>query len=165
MSDGLFDFTETTPGICPKCGHGLNEGVCLWCDVRPLHRKTDPVTSMKGARDVAPRAGSQKALLLEQYRLAYPGGLTDEEAAAAAGLHTGAWKRCSDLRNADLIEPTGETRKSSAGSEAMVCRWKDVDVRSSSPVPVPAHGSHPAGYCGRRDCLICESDPYSEDAR
>jgi hypothetical protein len=160
MTETLFDMENLN---CLNCGRPLDAGVCGWCDVRPLHRKNDPVTSMKGARDVAPRAGSQKALLLEQYRLAYPGGLTDEEAAAAAGLHTGAWKRCSDLRNADLIEPTGETRKSSAGSEAMVCRWKDVHARSSNPVPVPADapahthdwGFDIPGYYGHAVCREC----------
>jgi hypothetical protein len=32
------------------------------------------------------------------------------------------WKRCSELRQAGYIKPTGETRVSSAGVEQQVCR-------------------------------------------
>lgn len=86
-------------------------------------RRTDPATSHQGARDVAPRAGSQKALLLQTYRYAGTRGLTDEEACTTTrGVGTGGWKRCSDLRRDGLIEPTGEERVGSSGSMQMVCR-------------------------------------------
>ena len=48
-------------------------------------------------------------------------GLTDEEAAQLAVVHHG-WKRCADLRRLGFIEPTGDTRPTVAGVQAMVCR-------------------------------------------
>ena len=80
-------------------------------------RDADPITSHAGHDYIQPKRGTLAATLLQVYR-AYPAGLTDREAAELANLD-GAWKRCSDLRRAGLIAPTGETRGTPAG---MVCR-------------------------------------------
>ena len=58
-----------------------------------------------------------------------PAGLTDEEAAKAAGisLRSGYWKRCSDLRGYGLIQPVENehgdyvTRPSASGIHVGVC--------------------------------------------
>jgi hypothetical protein len=71
-------------------------------------RDKDPITSHKGHDYVAPKRGTQAATLLAIYK-AYPKGLTDREAASYAQLD-GGWKRCSDLRKAGHIRPTGEER-------------------------------------------------------
>lgn len=87
-------------------------------------RRADPPTSVAAGRSVRLRAGSQKAVLLLAYAAA-SGGLTDDEAAEAAGLlqKPGAcwWHRCSDLRSAGLVAPTGEHRMGRAGELRMVC--------------------------------------------
>jgi hypothetical protein len=89
-----------------------------------LARTTDPATSKKGAADVRPRAGSQKAVLLRAFALAGPHGLTDEEAGYVSHLaddpRCGYWKRCSELRAAGLIAPTGEERTGRTGSAQAV---------------------------------------------
>lgn len=90
-------------------------------------RRDDHATSKAGARSVAFRAGSQKAKLLDAYRAA-PLGLTDEEAAVAAGIPARScwWKRCNELREAGAIVPTGDTRVGEAGVPRMVCRASAV---------------------------------------
>ena len=87
-----------------------------------LARSGDPDTSRAAAVHAAYRSGTLKALLLTAYRQ-HPEGLTDEEAAAAAGLDPlrGAWKRCADLRNDGWIERVGD-RIGSTGERVMVCR-------------------------------------------
>jgi len=91
----------------------------MW-DELPLFRNTDPETSAMGAQDVKPRRQTQALRLLAEY--VHRDGLTDEEAALFAGLiKTGYWKRCSDLRTAGFIIPTGETRIGSQGSLMRVC--------------------------------------------
>lgn len=94
----------------------------------PASRNTDPATSKMGERDVKPRRGSQAIRLLEAYRITDTSlaGLTDEEAARYAKLNAGAWKRCSDLRRAGYIQPTGNLRLSSFGSMVQVCRITDA---------------------------------------
>ena len=87
-------------------------------------RKGDYETSKAGAKDVQPRAGSQKAKLLEAFRQAHPKSLTDEQAAILAGVPMMScyWKRCGELRDLGLIEwvmlPDGshETRDGSQGT-------------------------------------------------
>lgn len=86
-------------------------------------RQSDPITSRKSVTKTNRiKWGSQCYRLLE----AYAGSdLTDEEAAQRSGVLAYArswWRRCSDLRQQGLIEPTGEERMSSAGSPQMVCR-------------------------------------------
>ena len=85
-------------------------------------RANDPATSTRAAQNLNVRAGSQRALLLAQYDL---DSMTDEEAGEATGLARLAkccyWKRCSELRQAGYIAPTGAVRRSSVGSDQQVC--------------------------------------------
>lgn len=109
MSEGLFDLDPTG---------------------KPLARATDPATSHAGAMAVRLRAGSQKhALLMEVYR---HGALTADEAGNAADLlHTGYWKRISDLLNEGLLEPVLDssgyplTRPGRSGSGQRVLQVTD----------------------------------------
>jgi hypothetical protein len=91
------------------------------------HRRDDHATSLEGARSVSYRAGSQKARLLEAYRMAFVngwGGLTDEQAAGIVGLERACyWKRCGELRADGRIVPTGEERRGEAGVMRIVCRY------------------------------------------
>lgn len=88
-------------------------------------RRSDPETSKAGAKSVAMRAGSQKELLLREYKANQIFGLIDEEAGNASGLayknKCCYWKRCSELRQAGLIYPIGVTRASSVGEQQQVC--------------------------------------------
>lgn len=90
-------------------------------------RANDYSTSVAGAVAVSWRAGSQKARLLATYRLS-PDGLTDEEAAAQAGIPDRScyWKRCNELRQAGLITPTGQERRGAAGVPRIVCAVTDT---------------------------------------
>lgn len=85
------------------------------------HRTPDWTTSVAGAKSVAYRAGSQKALLLAAYKNAYPGGLTDDEACIAAGLPLTScyWKRCGELREDSAIV-IGPARKSRSSGEIRI---------------------------------------------
>ena len=98
-----------------------------------LVRVDGPETSAKGARSVAIRSRSQKALLLAEYAKAREAGLTDEEAAERCGLLAKPkacwWHRCSDLIDDGMIEPTGETRISTRSKEEnRVCRPTDLGL-------------------------------------
>lgn len=103
--------------------------LCFTVSPVELVRADDPATSRLGAEAVTMRAGSQRARLLAVYGgpfAARHDGLTDDEAAGYAGLLTarslGYWKRCSDLRRAGLIAPTGELRRSpETGELRQVC--------------------------------------------
>lgn len=96
-------------------------------EIRPtaptlLARSTDPLTSKVAARAVAYKTGTAKARLLAVY-IAEPSGLTDEQAAARAGMELyGASKRCSELVRDGLIEPIG-VRKGRSGLERRVCSF------------------------------------------
>lgn len=95
----------------------------LLIDNLPLFRATDPDTSEAAAKNVKVRAGSQCAILLEQYWFDRH-GLTDEEAGIKSGLAkrgAGYWKRCADLRRMGYIVDTGVRREMSSGSKGMVC--------------------------------------------
>lgn len=82
------------------------------------HRYPDWTTSVIGAERVSYRSGSQKQKLLKAYRDAYPSGLTDDEAAIAAGLPLTScyWKRCGELRQDGAIT-VGQPRNSKHNSE------------------------------------------------
>lgn len=84
-------------------------------------RSHDYATSVEGAEKVADRAPTQQLRLLAAYFGAGRRGLTDEQAATAAGL-TGScyWKRCGELRRDALIEFTGEKRQGTAGVQRNV---------------------------------------------
>jgi len=101
-----------------------------WGLFAPASRATDPETSKKGERDVRPRRGTQAMRLLRAYYdvRATLGGMSDEGAAQFAGLANGGWKRCSDLRRAGFIEPTGEVVLSQYGSSVQVCRITDAGI-------------------------------------
>ena len=119
----LFDIDE--PDEQTHACSGSSCRVCELDERKGRSRRNDHKTSKAGAQDVAYRAGSQKDKLLNAYRTAYPAGLTDEEAAIAAGLSLRScfWKRCSELRQDRLIVRTGESREGSANVEMMVCRY------------------------------------------
>jgi hypothetical protein len=69
--------------------------------------------------------GSQKHLLLLAYK-DQPNGLIDEEAGTISGLRKirscGYWKKCSELRKAGYIQPTGNTRKSECNKNQSVSK-------------------------------------------
>jgi hypothetical protein len=90
----------------------------------------DQPTSIAGAKDVKPRAGSQCFKLLRIYGQSYPGisDYNDFEAARAAGLLKSCyWKRCGELRDKGLIEVVYNedaselTRMGDMGSLRKVC--------------------------------------------
>jgi hypothetical protein len=86
-------------------------------------RTTDPPTSKRAADSLDPRSLMHR--LARAYEAAGAAGLTDEEAAAQAGIPT-AWKRCSDLRRLGWIKTSGATRVGSSGRDQMVCVWMEV---------------------------------------
>ena len=91
------------------------------------HRNPDWTTSIIGAERIAYRSGTQKDRLLSAYKEAYPSGLTDDEAAVAAGLPLTScyWKRCGELREDGAIE-VGEPRKSRHNGELRIeCFYKE----------------------------------------
>ena len=87
-------------------------------------RNGDATTSRAPLPSLAIRAGSQRHKLLKQYGAA-PYGLTDEQAGQVSGLadlpRCCYWKRCSELRQAGFIAPTGITRLSTADEAQQVC--------------------------------------------
>ena len=97
-------------------------------------RNSDPSTSKSGAISVAMRAGSQKELLLKEYKANQIFGLIDEEAGNASGLayknKCCYWKRCSELRQAGLIYPIGVTRASSVGEQQQVCSITEAGLKA-----------------------------------
>jgi hypothetical protein len=105
-------------------------------------RNTDPATSQVN-RDAFIKKTSQRDMILMTYKrhyednlLCFPDGtdgaqgLTDEQAGMGTSwLNANMyeyricyWKRCSELRKLGFIEPTGETRLSSAGQPQQVCK-------------------------------------------
>lgn len=89
----------------------------------PNARNTDPATSHLAGANL-PNAHTQRAKLLAAYA-SKPLGLTDEQAGVLTELdklpRCCYWKRCSELRQAGMIEVTGETRASTAGRLQNVC--------------------------------------------
>ena len=91
-------------------------------------RDNDPATSHAALAKGRASRRSDCERLLSQYRRAGARGLTDAEAAERAGLlASGYWKRCSDLRTAGSIAPTGETRLGANGRHLMVCRISEAE--------------------------------------
>ena len=105
-------------------------------------RNTDPATSQVN-RDAFTKKTSQRDMILMTYKRHYESkllcfsdgtdgvqGLTDEEVGKGTSwLNANMyeyricyWKRCSELRKLGFIEPTGETRLSSAGQPQQVCK-------------------------------------------
>ena len=87
------------------------------------YRNGDPTTSMMAGESVKDRLTNFRLRLLEQYEKNRTEGLTDDEARSRAGFTRdhGYWKRCSDLRNAGYVAPTGQTRPGNSGRQQMVC--------------------------------------------
>jgi hypothetical protein len=106
------------------------------------HRQEDWSTSIAGAADVAYRAGSQKARLLEAFRNSYPDALSDEQAAQQAGISlTSEYsKRCGELRQDGHIQVAYDsdgqaiTREGASGIPRIVSLWQET------PTPSPNHG-------------------------
>lgn len=134
---------------CARCGHRDMHGEvsgCVhvdagtWCDcdtyVEPTgrvipSRRTDPATSHQAAAAIVVKATNQRGRLLLAHAAwsdrdqSHEGGLTDEEAASLAegvSLTSEYAKRCSELRDAGLIEATGQTRKGASGAARIISR-------------------------------------------
>jgi hypothetical protein len=90
-------------------------------------RATDPGTSHKATANIQIKAGTQRTLLLQAFD-----GLqdaTDEEAmenAQGVSASSEYAKRCSELREAGYIEPTGDERPGNSGQARIVCRITDA---------------------------------------
>jgi hypothetical protein len=99
-------------------------------------RINDTETSKAGAKAIKIRAGSQRELLLGQYFMC--GELTDEEAGRLSGLDRrpkcGYWKRCSELRQAGYIAPTGEMRLAGTGALQQVCKITEAGLNALGPL-------------------------------
>ena len=95
-------------------------------------RRNGSVTSTAGTKAVTIRAKSQRHLLLSQYSMS--SDLIDEEAGRLSGLadrpNCGYWKRCSELRQAGYIKPTGETRLSGVGVLQAVCKITEAGIQA-----------------------------------
>ena len=91
----------------------------------PTYRTDDPETSKKGGESIVVRAGSQRHTLLRTYSMFPNIGLIDEEAGEISGLSVNPrccyWKRCSELRAAGYIQPTGEEKNAKTGNAQMIC--------------------------------------------
>jgi hypothetical protein len=89
-------------------------------DAGAHHRSTDPATSRDAAHRLTDKRTMMRTLLLAY--AAYPMGLTADEAAGFAGYGPadGAWKRVSDLKNAGLVAPTGNTRTGDSGRQQAI---------------------------------------------
>ena len=88
-------------------------------------RTTDPATSHHATSRISIRANSQRAKLLAEFAQALSHGLTDEQAMENAHRvypFSEYAKRCSELRAAGLIEPTGHTRLGNSGMPRIVSR-------------------------------------------
>ena len=85
-------------------------------------RSTDPITSLYAAADEGNRRPAMLDVLLAAYAEAGVDGLTSQEAAEwACLLHTGYWKRVSDLQNLQFIAVRpGVLRLNSSGRKGQV---------------------------------------------
>jgi hypothetical protein len=93
----------------------------------PSARNTDPDTSKQAGENLAVRGGSQRAIILATY---LHGDYIDDEIGQITGFanitNCNYWKRCSELRQAGYIEPTGFTRRSRANKLQQICRITDA---------------------------------------
>lgn len=96
----------------------------------PAARNTDPSTSKRAAEGISVRGGSQRAVILAAYK---NGDYIDDEIGQITGLanlpNCCYWKRCSELRQAGYIEPTGDERLSRVGKLQQVCRITPEGLR------------------------------------
>jgi len=126
-----------------------------------------------------PRAGTKRALIYDL--IIEHDGLTDDEIEVITGfLHQSASATRNSLMNDGWIKDSGERRKNRNGNMAIVWVNDDSPLTEGTPKsehhdspmdsparpdpdPAPTTSTHGPGYCGRKDCLICESDPWAED--
>lgn len=74
-------------------------------------RNGDHDSSADAAKGITPKAPNLRTRFLKAFQAAGERGLTDEEAAITLDLtDTCFWKRCNELRQAELIEFTDERR-------------------------------------------------------
>lgn len=146
----VFTLTGLTWALDPRSGRWRPLGVAStgmeWASLRYLYpdaelrlpaqhagrvipaRRTDPATSKSAAAAIVVRAGTQRARLLAAFArddVLDQDGATDEQAARLAdgvSMSSEYAKRCSELREAGLIEPTGATRPGVSGPERIVSR-------------------------------------------
>jgi len=93
-------------------------------------RLTDPETSHRAAKQVAPKSGTAKAKLLAAH-LANPDGLTDREAAELAGLDLRSEyaTRCSELARMGWLTDTATSRPDpDTRTDRMVRRITDLGM-------------------------------------
>jgi hypothetical protein len=140
---------------CATCNHRDMHGEvsgCVhvegtaWCDCTEYtapstgrvipSRRTDPETSHQAAASVVVTARNQRGRLLAAHATASQyvsyDGLTDEEAmenAQGVAPTSEFAKRCSELRDAGLIVPTGATRKGGAGIPRIVSKITDQGLK------------------------------------
>lgn len=110
------------PGICLRCRGSHSESSPALVAVLSMAgqaRHSDPETAKEAALRVRP--GSARYRLLEAHS-EHPDGLTDEEAAAVAGLSlTSEYAtRCSELVRAGLLKDTSRVRTGSSGMARLV---------------------------------------------
>jgi|KBSMisStaDraftv2_1062788.scaffolds.fasta_scaffold356290_2 hypothetical protein len=98
-------------------------------------RRGDPDTSHAAAQQL------DGTTMLRRLLLAYADhpDLTAEEAAEVCGYdaEAGAWKRCSDLANAGLVEDTGDRRVASTGRHQMARR---ITLAGIAALSTDGHG-------------------------
>ena len=87
-----------------------------------LVRSSDPITSLYAAADEGNRRPAMLDVLLAAFSEAGTEGLTSQEAAEwACLLHTGYWKRVSDLQSMQLIAVRpGVLRLNASGRKGQV---------------------------------------------
>ena len=85
------------------------------------HRTSDPLTSRQADLFAASRSTSARLRIIEAH-VRYPNGLTDEEAAKAAGLDLSSEysTRCSELKRDGILEDTDRTRPGATGLQRTV---------------------------------------------
>lgn len=125
----------------------------------------DPWTAQEAARLVRP--GSQRRLLLEAHR-ENPKGMTDEEAAEAAGISLASEyaTRCSELKAARLLVDTGKSREGAAGMQRMIRRitGEGIIALADPPVVSPLRGGHAVQTVGITDTgEMVHRDPWGPD--
>ncbi len=82
--------------------------------------------SCEAARKITPHANTVRKAVLAEFRAAYPRGLTADQVAKLLGESVLTVRpRVSELRAANLIEPTPERRRNESGMTAAV--WRAVN--------------------------------------
>lgn len=100
----------------------MSDQLSLEVQPRTLAHTRDPGTSHDAAaRNRAGKATHRRACLEAHFRQDASSGLIDDEVASLTGLDLiEARRRCTDLRNAGLLEFTRITRTSNMGRQATV---------------------------------------------